>query len=53
MSEYQTALRLLSSGWVDPSGFITTHYPLDSIGEAFAAADDKRNSGAIKVIVHP
>ncbi|HAL46248.1 MAG: zinc-binding dehydrogenase [SAR202 cluster bacterium] len=53
VSEYQTALRLLSSGWVDPSGFITTHYPLDSIGEAFAAADDKRNSGAIKVIVHP
>ena len=53
VSEYQTALRLLVSGWVDPSAFITSHFPLESIGEAFAAADDKRNSGAIKVMVHP
>ena len=52
-SEYRTALRLMVDGRVDPSAFITTHYPLDSIGEAFAAADDKRSSGAIKVMVHP
>ncbi|MCI0771392.1 MAG: alcohol dehydrogenase catalytic domain-containing protein [Chloroflexi bacterium] len=53
VSEYKTALDLLAAGRVDPSGFITHHYPVEQIGEAFAAANDKRRSGAIKVIVNP
>ena len=52
-SEYKTALDLLIAGRVDPSGFIRHHYPIEQIGEAFAAADNKRESGAIKVIVNP
>lgn len=53
VSEYQTALSLLDAGRIDPTGFITHHFHLDEIGDAFAAANDKRQSGAIKVIVNP
>jgi 2-desacetyl-2-hydroxyethyl bacteriochlorophyllide A dehydrogenase len=53
ISEYQIALDLLASGRVRAEPLITHHYPLDRIGEAFAAAADKRASGAIKVLVHP
>jgi 2-desacetyl-2-hydroxyethyl bacteriochlorophyllide A dehydrogenase len=53
ISEYEIALDLLASGRVRAEPLITHHYPLDRIGEAFAAAADKRTSGAIKVLVHP
>lgn len=53
VSEYDIALRLLASGRADAGPLITHHYPLARIAEAFAAADDKRSSGAIKVLVHP
>lgn len=52
VSEYDIALELLASGRVDGAPIITHHYPLEQIGEAFAAAADKRASGAIKVLVH-
>jgi threonine dehydrogenase-like Zn-dependent dehydrogenase len=53
ISEYQIALDLLASGRVRAEPLITHHSPLERIGEAFAAAADKRASGAIKVLVHP
>jgi threonine dehydrogenase-like Zn-dependent dehydrogenase len=52
-SEYDIALRMLAQGRVDAGPLITHHYPLAEIATAFAAADDKRSSGAIKVLVHP
>ncbi len=51
--EYQTALDLVAAGRVDPAPLVTHHFPLDRISEAFAAADDKQTSGAVRVIVHP
>ena len=47
------ALDLLASGRVAAEPIITHHFPLVDIGEAFAAASDKRGSGAVKVLVHP
>jgi 2-desacetyl-2-hydroxyethyl bacteriochlorophyllide A dehydrogenase len=51
-SEYDVALELLAAGRVDAGPLLTHHYPLDRIGDAFAAAADKRSSGAVKVLVH-
>jgi threonine dehydrogenase-like Zn-dependent dehydrogenase len=51
--EYRVALDLLSSGRIDAAPLITHRFPLTRIGEGFAAADDKRASGAIKVLVLP
>jgi 2-desacetyl-2-hydroxyethyl bacteriochlorophyllide A dehydrogenase len=52
VSEYEIALDLLASGRVDAAPIITHHYPLERIADAFAAAADKRDSGAVKVVVH-
>jgi len=52
-SEYDIALELLASGRLNADPIITHHYPLAQIAEAFAAAEDKKGSGAIKVMVHP
>lgn len=51
--EYRVALDMLAAGRVDAAPLITHHYPLARIGDAFAAANDKKGSGAIKVLVHP
>lgn len=51
--EFQIALDLLSEGRVQAEPLITHRYPLAEIGAAFAAADDKRASGAVKVVVQP
>ncbi len=51
--EYQIALELLVEGTVTAAPLITHRFPLARIGEAFAAAADKRTSGAIKVLVIP
>lgn len=51
--EYWMALDMVASGRVDPSPLITHHFPLDRIAEAFAVADDKRNTGAVRVMVQP
>ena len=52
-SEYAIALDMLATGRVVAEPLITHHYPLGRIGEAFAAAADKRQSQAIKVLIHP
>ncbi|MDP6775962.1 MAG: hypothetical protein QGI83_04275 [Candidatus Latescibacteria bacterium] len=53
VSEYQIALDLLASGRIETEPLITHRFPMDRIGQAFAAADDKARSGAIKVLVIP
>ena len=49
--EFQIALDMLVSGKIDTAPLITHRFPLDRIADAFAAADDKRASGAIKVLI--
>jgi threonine dehydrogenase-like Zn-dependent dehydrogenase len=51
--EYQIALDMLAGGRVAAAPLITHRFPLVRISEAFAAAADKRMSGAIKVLVIP
>jgi threonine dehydrogenase-like Zn-dependent dehydrogenase len=51
--EYKVALDLLSRGRLQASPLITHRFPLDRISEAFAAADNKHESGAVKVLVVP
>jgi threonine dehydrogenase-like Zn-dependent dehydrogenase len=51
--EYQVALDLLAGGRIEAAPLITHRFPLARIRKAFAAADDKRGSGAIKVLVLP
>ena len=51
--EFQIALDLLAAGRVDAEPLITHRYPLSAIDEAFVAADRKRESGAVKVVVQP
>jgi threonine dehydrogenase-like Zn-dependent dehydrogenase len=51
--EYQIALDMLAGQKVEAAPLITHRFPLDRIGAAFAAADDKRRSGAIKVLIIP
>jgi threonine dehydrogenase-like Zn-dependent dehydrogenase len=51
--EYRIALDMLIDGRVNAAPLITHRFPLEEIGQAFAAADDKRASGAIKVLVMP
>ena len=50
--EFATALDLLTAGKLNPDPIVTHHFGLDEIAEAFAAADDKRISGAVRVMVH-
>jgi threonine dehydrogenase-like Zn-dependent dehydrogenase len=52
VSEYRMALDLLATGRLNPAPIITTHFPLEHISAAFAAAEYKKTSGAIKVMVH-
>ena len=52
-SEFSTALDLVESGRVIAESIVTHHFGLDEISEAFAIADDKRTSGAIRVMVRP
>lgn len=51
VQEFQITLDMLASGRIDAAPLITHRFPLNRIGEAFAAADDKRSSGAIKVLI--
>lgn len=52
VSEYQTALDLLASDRLYAGPIITHRFPGSQIAEAFAAADDKRASGAIRVVIN-
>ncbi|MCC6625941.1 MAG: alcohol dehydrogenase catalytic domain-containing protein [Chloroflexi bacterium] len=51
--EFQIALDLIAGGRVQAERLITHRFPLDRIADGFAAADDKRASGALKVIIQP
>ena len=51
--EFQIALDMLASGRVQAEPLISHRFPLLEIASAFEAADDKRASGAVKVIVQP
>jgi threonine dehydrogenase-like Zn-dependent dehydrogenase len=51
--EYQIALGMLADGRIEAAPLITHRFPLARIRRAFSAADDKRASGAIKVLVLP
>ncbi len=51
--EFATALELLKAGQLNPEPIVTHHYGLEDIEEAFAVADDKRSSGAVRVMVVP
>lgn len=52
-SEYVTAVNMMERGQLQPGPIITHEFGIDDIGEAFAAADDKATSGAIRVMVIP
>jgi L-iditol 2-dehydrogenase len=49
--EFRIALDLLASGRVDAAGLITHRFPLSEISDAFATAEDKLRSNAIKVTI--
>jgi threonine dehydrogenase-like Zn-dependent dehydrogenase len=51
--EFATALDLLTAGKLNPEPIVTHHFGLEDIEEAFATADDKRVSGAVRVMVTP
>jgi 2-desacetyl-2-hydroxyethyl bacteriochlorophyllide A dehydrogenase len=51
--EFQIALDLLTECRVQAEPLITHRFPLSEIRAAFAAADDKRASGAVKVLIQP
>ncbi len=52
-SEFVTALKLMEANKLQP-GLIATHrFDLNQISAAFAAADNKASSGAIRVMVMP
>ena len=53
ISEYKIALDMLITGKYEAAPLITHRFPLDQIDQAFAAADDKLTSGAVKVLVIP
>ncbi len=52
-SEFDQILELMARGQLDAEGLITQRFALDEIGEAFATADDKARTHAVKVVVHP
>jgi threonine dehydrogenase-like Zn-dependent dehydrogenase len=52
-SEYVTALEMMAAGKFRPGPVITHRFGIEQIQQAFAAADDKRTSNAIRVMVEP
>ncbi len=49
--EFEIALDLLSRGELDAGSLITHRFPLDRISDAFEAALNKGESGALKVLI--
>jgi len=52
VSEYQQTLELMSSGRIQSEALITHRFPLEQITEAFALANDKLTTHAIKVVIN-
>jgi 2-desacetyl-2-hydroxyethyl bacteriochlorophyllide A dehydrogenase len=53
LPEYKIALDMMAEGRLEVAPLITHRFPLEHIVDAFAAADDKRSSGAVKVLIIP
>jgi threonine dehydrogenase-like Zn-dependent dehydrogenase len=51
--EFRIAMDMMLSGKFHPLQIISHRFPLEEIADGFAAADGKRESGAIKVVVVP
>jgi threonine dehydrogenase-like Zn-dependent dehydrogenase len=51
--EYQIALDMIAAGRVQAEPLVTHRFSLDRILDGFQAADDKRASGSIKVVIQP
>jgi len=49
--EFEIALDLLARGELDAESLITHKFPLDRISDAFHAALNKGESGALKVLI--
>jgi L-iditol 2-dehydrogenase len=52
-SEFERALELVAAGRISLAPLVTHRFALVDIGDAFAAALDRRRSGAVKVLVTP
>lgn len=50
--EYKQTLEMMSTGQVHADALITHHFPLEQIGEAFATANEKLTTRAIKVVIN-
>lgn len=53
VSEFDIALDLLARGKITGKGMITHRIPLAQISDGFLAMEDKKKSGAIKVMIIP
>ncbi len=51
--EFQISIDLLADGRIDTESLVTHKFPLDRVSDAFHAALDKYESGAVKVLVTP
>jgi threonine dehydrogenase-like Zn-dependent dehydrogenase len=51
--EFQIALDMIAEGRVQAEPLVTHRFPLDRIADGFTAANDKRASGAVKVVIQP
>jgi L-iditol 2-dehydrogenase len=51
--EFEEALRLVADGEVRCQPLLTHHFPLAQAIEAFAVAERRAETGAIKVVLHP
>ncbi len=52
-SEFGIAIELLSQRRLDPESLISHRFPLSELGQAFETADQRIETGSIKVIVNP
>ncbi len=51
--DFQHAIDLMAAGKINVTPMITHGFPLSQALEAFSTAEDRANTGAVKVIIHP